>query len=90
MENVGAVKELSKITSHLEARISELEQNNERCSLLKTNNAGISMSDLSSESVACNLKKFSVGIVVKLHLQQLKYLSRYQQSVLTNISPIYH
>lgn len=30
MENVGAVKELSKIASHLEARICELERNNMR------------------------------------------------------------
>jgi len=47
MENVGAVKELSKITSHLEARIYELEQNNKRYSLLKTNNPSITLSELS-------------------------------------------
>lgn len=49
MENVGAVKELSKITSHLEARISELERNNKRYSLLKNRSPGVALSDLSSE-----------------------------------------
>lgn len=49
MENVGAVKELSKITSNLEARICELEQNNKRYSLLKNDTPGIALSDLSSE-----------------------------------------
>ncbi|VVC26071.1 Hypothetical protein CINCED_3A003426 [Cinara cedri] len=48
MENVGAVKELSKITSHLEARICELERNNKRYSLLKNNNPGIALSDLTT------------------------------------------
>lgn len=48
MENVGAVKELSKITSHLEARICELEQNNKRYSS-KNNCPGIALSDLSSK-----------------------------------------
>lgn len=49
MENVGAVKELSKITSNLEARISELEQNNERDSLLKNNSSGIALSELTGK-----------------------------------------
>lgn len=49
MENVGAVKELSKITSHLEARICELEQNNKRFPLLKNNNPSIALSDLSGK-----------------------------------------
>lgn len=47
MENIGAVKELSKITSNLEARITELEQTNERYSLLKKNNSSFALSDLS-------------------------------------------
>lgn len=47
MENVGAVKELSKITNDLEARITELEQTNERYSLLKKSNPGIALLDLS-------------------------------------------
>ncbi|XP_050527388.1 myelin regulatory factor-like protein isoform X3 [Daktulosphaira vitifoliae] len=37
MENIGAVKELSKITSHLEARICKLEQKNKLRFLPKTN-----------------------------------------------------
>jgi len=49
MENVGAVKELSKITSHLEARINVLEQDHKRCSLLENNRPGIALSDLSSK-----------------------------------------
>lgn len=49
MENVGAVKELSKITSNLEARISKLEQNNERDSLLKYNSSGIALSELTGK-----------------------------------------
>jgi len=49
MENVGAVKELSKITTHLEARISELEQDHKRCLLLADNRPGIALSDLTSE-----------------------------------------
>ncbi|XP_025191683.1 myelin regulatory factor-like protein isoform X1 [Melanaphis sacchari] len=48
MENVGAVKELSKITSHLEARISELEQDHKRCLLLEKYHPGIALSDLST------------------------------------------
>lgn len=51
MENVGAVKELSKITSHLEARICELEQKNKHYSSSKNNNPGIALSDLSSECI---------------------------------------
>lgn len=51
MENVGAVKELSKITSDLEARIIELEQTNERYSLLKKNNPAITLSDLSCKCI---------------------------------------
>lgn len=49
MENVGAVKELSKITSHLEARICELEQSNKRYSSLKNNNPNIALSELSGK-----------------------------------------
>lgn len=49
MENVGAVKELSKITTHLEARISELEQDHKRCLLLADNHPDIALSDLTSE-----------------------------------------
>lgn len=49
MENVGAVKELSKITSNLEARICELEQSNKRHSLLKNDDPGIALSNLSSK-----------------------------------------
>jgi len=49
MENVGAVKELSKITTHLEARISELEQDHKRCLLFAENHPGIALSDLTSE-----------------------------------------
>lgn len=45
MENVGAVKELSKITSNLEARIYELEQNNKR--RLNNNSLGIVSSSFS-------------------------------------------
>lgn len=49
MENVGAVKELSKITSHLEARICELEQNKERGSLFKNNTPDVALSELPGE-----------------------------------------
>lgn len=49
MENIGAVKELSKITTHLEARISELEQDHKRCLLLADKHPGIALSDLTSE-----------------------------------------
>lgn len=49
MENVGAVKELSKITTNLEARISELEQDHKRCLLLENSRPGIALSDLSSK-----------------------------------------
>lgn len=49
MENVGAVKELSKITTHLEARISELEQDHKRCLLLANHHPDIALSDLSSK-----------------------------------------
>ncbi|KAL4127446.1 hypothetical protein QTP88_011617 [Uroleucon formosanum] len=48
MENVGAVKELSKITTHLEARISELEQDHKRCLLLADNHPDIALSDLTT------------------------------------------
>jgi len=58
MENVGAVKELSKITSHLEARISELEQDHKRCLLLADNHPGIALSDLTSKSIHHELKLF--------------------------------
>jgi len=49
MENIGAVKELSKITTHLEHRISELEQDRKRCLLLADNHPGIALSNLTSE-----------------------------------------
>lgn len=49
MENVGAVKELSKITSHLEARICELEQNNMRYSPLDNHSPTGAPSDASRE-----------------------------------------
>lgn len=57
MENVGAVKELSKITSNLEARICELEQTNERYSLLKENGPNIPLLDLSSKRLFTNFNE---------------------------------
>ncbi|XP_050430829.1 myelin regulatory factor-like protein isoform X2 [Adelges cooleyi] len=58
MENVGAVKELSKITSHLEARICKLEQNNKLRSPPKKK-VVIAMSDLSAAKCSEKLSNAS-------------------------------
>lgn len=49
MENVGAVKELSKIASHLEARICELERNNMRHASWKNGSPTGVLSDVPRE-----------------------------------------
>ncbi|XP_025412557.1 myelin regulatory factor-like protein isoform X2 [Sipha flava] len=62
MENVGAVKELSKITSHLETRICELEQSIKRYSSSKNHHYGIALSDLSSTTYKSKCNSYDSNV----------------------------
>lgn len=56
MENIGAVKELCKVTDNLETRIDQLERINRRLNKLKRGDSLKSTSTVNSSKLSCSHK----------------------------------